>query len=83
MIFDKILTEHFFLWSNQYYYGEKMTLARVQKEKGVTVLTLPLKDQKKMTLAAMKIWEKEAEKDPDYAKAIDMAKEFQKELGYF
>lgn len=80
--FNQVLEEHFWRRTNEYIYLEATVLAKAQKEKGVKVLTLPPEDQKKMTQAAVKIWDKEAEKDPLYAKAIGMMKDFLKELGH-
>ena len=76
------LDEHLWLRSNQYIYQEAKTLARVQKEKGVTVITLPPEEQQKMTRAAIKLWDEEAKKDPGYAEWIEKMKEFLRELGY-
>lgn len=76
------LDEHLWLRSNQYIFQEAKTLARVQKEKGVTVITLPPEEQQKMTRAAIKLWDEEAKKDPGYAEWIEKMKEFLRELGY-
>lgn len=76
------LDEHLWLRSNEYIYQEARALARVQKEKGVEVITLPPEEQRKMTQAAVKLWDEEAKKDPEYAKWIEKMKEFSKELGY-
>ena len=81
-ILTQTLDEHLWLRSNQYIYQEAKTLARMQKEKGVTVITLPLEEQQKMTRAAIKLWDEEAKKDPEYAEWIEKMKEFFKELGY-
>jgi len=67
--------------SNQYIYQEATTLARVQKEKGVKVISLPLEEQRKMGQAAIKLWDEEAKKDPEYGKYIGKLKEFLKGLG--
>jgi TRAP-type mannitol/chloroaromatic compound transport system substrate-binding protein len=76
------LDEHLWLRTNQYTYQEATTLARVQKEKGVKVITLPPEEQRKMTRAAIELWDKEAKKDPEYAKWIEKMKEFLRGLGY-
>jgi TRAP-type mannitol/chloroaromatic compound transport system substrate-binding protein len=76
------LDEHLWLRSNQYIYQEARTLAKVQKEKGITVIILPPEEQQKMTRAAIALWDKEAKKDPEYAKWIEKMKEFFKSLGY-
>ena len=54
----------------------------MQKEKGVKVITLPPEEQQKMTRAAVELWDKEAKKDPEYAKWIEKMKEFLRSLGY-
>jgi len=76
------LDEHIWLRSNQYIYQEARALAKVQKEKGVEVITLSPEEQKKMTRAAVELWDEEAKKGPEYAKWIEKMKEFFKELGY-
>ena len=81
-ILTQTLDEHMWLRSNQYIYQEATTLARVQKEKGVKVITLPPAEQQKMTQAAIALWDKEAKKDPEYGKWIEKMKEFLKSLGY-
>jgi TRAP-type mannitol/chloroaromatic compound transport system substrate-binding protein len=81
-ILTQTLDEHVWLRSNQYIYQEATTLARVQKEKGVKVITLPPEEQRKMTRAAVELWDKEAKKGPEYAKWIEKMKEFLRSLGY-
>ncbi len=81
-ILTQTLDEHMWLRSNQYIYQEATTLARVQKEKGVKVVTLPPAELQKMTQAAVALWDKEAQKDPLYAEWIEKMKEFLKALGY-
>ena len=75
------LDEHFFLRSNQYIYLENKTLSKVQKEKGVEVITLPPGEYAKMQKAALKIWDDVAEKSPECAKAVQMLKDFNKSMG--
>ncbi|MBW1679066.1 MAG: TRAP transporter substrate-binding protein DctP [Deltaproteobacteria bacterium] len=75
------LEEHFFLRTNQYIYLEDKTLIKVEKEKGVKVLTIPPKEYAKMQRAAMKIWDDVAKKGPACAKAVQMLKDFNKSLG--
>ena len=81
-IVTQTLDEHMWLRSNQYIYQEATTLARVQKEKGVKVITLPPAELQKMTQAAIALWDKEAQKDPEYGKWIEKMKEFLRSLGY-
>jgi TRAP-type mannitol/chloroaromatic compound transport system substrate-binding protein len=76
------LEEQFWFRTNEYEYLEAITLAKVQKEKGVKVLVLPPEEQKKVTEVAVKIWEEEAKRSPENAKAVEMLKEFLKSLGY-
>lgn len=80
-IFTQTMNEHIWLRSNQYIYQEAMTLARVQKEKGVKVITLAPEEQRKMGQAAIKLWDEEAKKDPLYGEYIGKMKEFLKGLG--
>lgn len=75
------LDEHFFLRTNQYIYLEDKTLAAIQKEKGVELITLPQQEYVKMQKAAVKIWDDVAEKDPQCAKAVQMLREFNESLG--
>ncbi|MGQ9859757.1 MAG: TRAP transporter substrate-binding protein DctP [Thermodesulfobacteriota bacterium] len=77
------LEEQFWFRTNQYEYLEAVTLAKVQKEKGVKVIVLPPEEQKKITEVAVKIWDAEAKKAPENAKAVELLKNFLKDLGYF
>lgn len=77
------LEEQFWFRTNEYEYLEAVTLAKVQKEKGVKVIVLPPEEQKKITEVAVKIWDEEAKKAPENAKAVDLLKKFLKALGYF
>lgn len=80
-IIEQVLEEHFWTRTNQYEHLESATLAKVQKEKGVKVITLSQEAQLKMTRAAMKLWDEEAKTDPDYARAIQMMKDYFKQIG--
>ena len=75
------LNEHFYLRTNQYIYLENKTLAKVQKEKGVELITLPPEEYAKMQMAARKMWDEVAQKDPQCAKAVQMLKDFNKSMG--
>ncbi len=75
------IEEHYWRRTNQYIYQESVTLAKAQREKGVTVTNLPPEEQKKMTQVAQKIWDEEAKLDEDYAKAIQMLKDYLKDIG--
>lgn len=81
-IFLNTIEQHFWMRTNQYQLQEATTLAEVQKTKGVTVITLPPADQKKLTEAAQKIWDKEAARSPLAAEAISRMKDFLKQLGH-
>lgn len=76
------LEEQFWFRTNQYEYLEAITLAKVQKEKGVKLILLPPEEQKKITEVAVKIWDEEAKKAPENAKAVELLKNFLKSLGY-
>jgi len=71
----------FWYGTNWYGFGEEQTLAKIQKELGVEVTTLPPMDVRKAREVAMKIWNKEAKKSPECAKAIKILKDFLKSLG--
>lgn len=81
-IFYNALEEQFWKRTNQYIYLEAITLAKAVREKGVEVVTLPAEEQKKITEIAMKMWDEEAAKGPDAAKAVQILKDFLKSLGY-
>ena len=81
-IFYNALEEQFWKRTNQYIYLEAITLAKAVREKDVEVITLPPEEQKKITEIAMKMWDEEAAKGPDAAKAVQMLKEFLTSLGY-
>ena len=80
-IVKSTLEEHFWMRTNQYQYQEEITLAKVQKEKGVQVTTLSDEDYNKMKDAAMVTWEEAAQRSPENAKAVQMLKDFLKSLG--
>ena len=75
------LEEHFWLRTNQYIYLENKTLSKVQKEQGVELITLPPEEYAKMQIAALKIWDEVAQKGPHCAKAVDMLKDFNRQMG--
>ena len=76
-----ILEEHFWLRTNQYIYLENKALSKVQKEQGVELITLPPEEYAKMQIAAFKIWDEVAQKGPHCAKAVDMLKDFNRQMG--
>lgn len=80
-IVKQVMEEHFWQRTNQYEHQEAVTLAKAQQSKGVKLSILPQADQKKMTQIAEKLWDKEAKTDPTYAKAINMMKDYLREIG--
>lgn len=76
------LEEEFWKRTNQYKHLEAKVLAKAVKELGVKVITLPPEEQQKITVIAMKMWEEEGKKGPKAAKALQMLKEYLKELGH-
>jgi len=80
-IVTSTLEEQFWLRTNQYIYLENQTLGRIQKEKGVHLITIPDDEYVKMKEAALKMWDDVAQKSPECAKAVQMLKDFQKSLG--
>ena len=81
-IFYNALEEQFWKRTNQYIYLEAIVLAKAVKEQKVEVVTLPPEEQKKITEIAMQMWDKEAEKGPEAAKALQMLKDYLKSLGH-
>lgn len=81
-IFYNTLETHFWERTNQYQYLEAITRAKAVKEKGVEVVRILPEEQKKITEIAMEMWEEEAKKGPEAAKAVQMAKDFLKDLGH-
>ncbi len=77
----EILDNQFWIRTAEYAYHEEETLGRVQKKHGVTVVTLPEEDQKKMAQIAQKIWNEVAKDGPENAKAIEMLKNYLKSIG--
>jgi len=75
------LDKHFYMRSIEYIYQETVTLAEVQKEKGVQVVTLPAEDLNKITKIAVELWDEEAKKGPEAARALDMLKKYLKSMG--
>jgi TRAP-type mannitol/chloroaromatic compound transport system substrate-binding protein len=76
-VLKSTLDEHFWLRTKEYEQLEEKTLAKVQKEKGVELITLPDEDVKKMKAAALVTWDDVAKRSPDCAKAVQMLKDFQ------
>lgn len=80
-IFKATINEHFWMRTNQYQYLEEITLAKIQKEKGVQLIMLPDEEVKKMKAAAIATWDEVAKRSPECAKAVQMLKDFQAALG--
>jgi TRAP-type mannitol/chloroaromatic compound transport system substrate-binding protein len=81
-IFENTMEKHFWMRTNQYIFQESTTLAMVQKEKNVKVITLPPAEQEKMTQAAMAFWEEVGKKGPEAAKALKIMKDFLRKMGH-
>jgi TRAP-type mannitol/chloroaromatic compound transport system substrate-binding protein len=81
-IFYNALEEQFWKRTNQYIYLEAIVLAKAVREQNVEVVKLPPEEQKKITEIAMQMWDKEAEKGPKAAKALQMLKDYLKSLGH-
>lgn len=75
------LEEHFWFRGNQYQYNEETELARLQEEEDVELIELPQEEVDKMREAAIKIWDDVAEKSPECAEAVEMIKEFNRDMG--
>jgi TRAP-type mannitol/chloroaromatic compound transport system substrate-binding protein len=75
------LEEHFWMRTNQYIYLENKTLSKVVNEQGVKLITLPPAEYAKMQTAALKIWDEVAQKSPECAKAVEMLKDFNRQMG--
>jgi TRAP-type mannitol/chloroaromatic compound transport system substrate-binding protein len=80
-ILNNTLEEQFWLRTNQYIYLENKVLSKVVNELGVELITLPPVEYAKMQTAALKIWDEVAEKSPECAKAVDMLKDFNRQMG--
>ncbi|HEX5512877.1 MAG TPA: TRAP transporter substrate-binding protein DctP [Gammaproteobacteria bacterium] len=76
------LDEQFVLRTAEYQRQEEEALAKAQKELGVKVNMLPQDALDKLTETAQKIWEQEAARGPESAKAVEMLKKYLSELGY-
>lgn len=81
-ILIKTLDEQFWLRTNEYQYQEEIALIKMQSEQNVKLHILPQEVQDHMQQAALKIWEKEAKRSKESAEAVEMLKEFLKQLGY-
>jgi TRAP-type mannitol/chloroaromatic compound transport system substrate-binding protein len=75
------LEEHFWRRTNQYQYLEEIELAKIQKENGVELITMPPEEFAKMQQEAIKIWDDVASKSDKCAKAVEMIKDFNRKMG--
>jgi len=80
-ILHNALEDHFWPRTNQYLYQEEMELQRAIDKHNVELLTLPQEEFAKMQAAAIKIWDEVAEKSPECARAVEMLKQFNRDLG--
>lgn len=76
------LDEQFWIRTNEYLYKERITLAKVIAEQGVQVNVLPDEVQEKLVKAAQASWDEEGKRSDNAKKALEMLKDFMKELGY-
>lgn len=82
MIFYNTIEEQFWKRTNEYLYKEGTVLAKAVKEQKVQIVTLPEAEQKKITEVAMEMWDEEAARGPEAAKAVQMVKDFLTKLGH-
>ena len=75
------LEEHFLIRTNQYTFLEERTLSAAVRDNGVEVVRLSPAESQKMRIAAVKIWDEVAARGPACAKAVQMVKEFNRQLG--
>ncbi|MBW1735482.1 MAG: TRAP transporter substrate-binding protein DctP [Deltaproteobacteria bacterium] len=80
-ILVRTLEEQFWLRTNQYIYLENKALSKIQREMGVELITLPPQEYAKMQARALEIWDEVAEKDAACSKAVQMLKDFNREMG--
>lgn len=76
------LEEQFWVRTNQYQYEEEISLAKVVREQGVKVNTLPEDVQEKLFDAAQKTWDAEAKRSDNAAESVKQLRKFLTDLGY-
>jgi TRAP-type mannitol/chloroaromatic compound transport system substrate-binding protein len=59
-------------------YEDSVWLAKIKKDYGIRVVTLPTQDVKELSEVAMTIYEKKAAESPAFAKALAIVKDFMK-----
>lgn len=75
------LKEQFWVRTNEYEHKEKVTLQKAVEEEGVEINNLPQDVQDHMMEAAQVIWDEEAERSENAQKAVNMVKDYLKQLG--
>ncbi|MFW5825032.1 MAG: TRAP transporter substrate-binding protein DctP [Marinobacter sp.] len=80
-IVKEALQEQFWVRTNEYEHKEKITLQKAIEEEGVEINRLPEDVQDHMMEAAQVIWDEEAERSDNAAKAVDMVKDYLRQLG--
>ncbi|MGM0571909.1 MAG: TRAP transporter substrate-binding protein DctP [Pseudomonadota bacterium] len=80
-IVKEALKEQFWVRTNEYEHKEKVTLQKAVAEEGVEINNLPQDVIDHMTEAAQVIWDEEAERSENSAKAVEMVKDYLRQLG--
>lgn len=75
------LKEQFWVRTNEYEHKEKVTLQKAIEEEGVEINQLPQDVLDHMMEAAQVVWDEEAERSDNAAEAVQMVKDYLKELG--
>lgn len=76
------LDKQFWARTNEYQFLEQVALAKAVREQGVKINRLPPDVVAHLTDTAQKIWEEEAQKGPEAAKAVAMIRDLLGKLGY-
>ncbi len=76
------LEKQFWARTNEYQFLEQTTLAKAVREQGVKINQLPPEVVAHLTNAAQKIWDDEAKKGPEAAKAVAMIRDLLTQLGH-
>jgi TRAP-type mannitol/chloroaromatic compound transport system substrate-binding protein len=80
-VVKEALAEQFWFRTNEYEHKEKVTLQKAVKEEGVQINTLPQDVQDHMMEAAQAFWDEEAKTSDNAAKAVEMVKDYLRQLG--
>lgn len=80
-IVKEALKEQFWVRTNEYEHKEKVTLQKAVENEGVEINNLPQDVQDHMMKAAQVVWDEEAKRSDNAAKAVEMVKEYLGELG--